>query len=217
MKSGIYKILNTINGKFYIGSAVSLNNRFIRHKSNLNTNKHGNRFLQRAYLKYGAEAFEFHILEYCDKEKLLEREQFYIDMSKPQYNLSPTAGNSLGVKHTTETRARMSAAKKLMTDETKKKLAAYHKGRKHTDEHKRKIGESRKGKKHSQATKDKIRDVHLGRKDKPHVIKLKSERQQNKEKWPCPDGIKCKCRGCLDKLNVYNRARAKLIKQGLWT
>lgn len=130
MTTGIYKILNKINGKFYIGSAVDIETRWRRHKHDLNKNSHHNYYLQRAWIKYWNVSFEFSIIEICDKDSLLTREQFWLNWLKPKYNLSPTAGNSLGVKHTEETRKRMSAAKKKMTEETKEKFRQARKGKK---------------------------------------------------------------------------------------
>jgi hypothetical protein len=47
------------------------------------------------------------ILESCDKDKLLAREQDYLDQLHPEYNLSPTAGSRAGCPHTEETKAMM--------------------------------------------------------------------------------------------------------------
>jgi group I intron endonuclease len=99
-KSGIYKILNNINGKFYIGSAKSLSGRWRLHKSQLKNNKHHSIYLQRSFNKYGYSSFSFEILEYCDVTFLIEREQVYLDTLKPHYNIAKIAGNCLGVKHT---------------------------------------------------------------------------------------------------------------------
>jgi hypothetical protein len=41
-KSGIYQIRNTVNGKFYIGSAIDFSKRFCVHYNRLINNKHGN-------------------------------------------------------------------------------------------------------------------------------------------------------------------------------
>lgn len=109
MKSGIYKILNLQNGKYYIGSAKNLDYRFSRHKFDFYNNCHHNIYLQRAFNLYGANSFEFHILEYCEKEKLIEREQYWIDDLKPAYNILKIAYSRLGSKHTKETKAKMSA------------------------------------------------------------------------------------------------------------
>lgn len=82
MIGGIYQIRNTITNKIYIGSAKNFYNRFRIHKSFLNRNKHNNSYLQLAWNKYGAKNFEFIILEYCEADKLIEREQIYLDWFK---------------------------------------------------------------------------------------------------------------------------------------
>src|SRR3972149_5065844 len=105
LNSGIYKILNLVNGKFYIGSAVRLNKRFERHRWELDNNRHSNQILQRAYNKYSADVFEFTIIEYIEsptKEILEVREQFYMDTLKPEYNILPIAGSHLGSKRSPE-------------------------------------------------------------------------------------------------------------------
>lgn len=60
---GIYKILNTINGKFYIGSTTNLRKRLYEHYRELNLRTHTNKHLQAAWIKYGKEGFKFQILE----------------------------------------------------------------------------------------------------------------------------------------------------------
>ena len=53
--------------------------------------------------KYGLENFSLGILEFCDKNSCISLEQKWIDLYKPNYNVLPLAGNSLGFKHTLET------------------------------------------------------------------------------------------------------------------
>ena len=63
-------------------------------------NKVGNNsYIYNALLKEGYSGFRLDILEYCDKEKVIEREQYYIDLMKPEYNILRVAGSSLGYKH----------------------------------------------------------------------------------------------------------------------
>ncbi len=62
-------------------------------------------------LKYGYSKFRLEILEYCSVENLLEREQYYIDLLKPEYNILAVAGSSLGYKHTKETIAKFKLRK----------------------------------------------------------------------------------------------------------
>jgi group I intron endonuclease len=53
---GIYRIINKINDKFYIGSSDNIERRFSRHLLDLKKNKHDNQHLQNAWNKYGKEA-----------------------------------------------------------------------------------------------------------------------------------------------------------------
>lgn len=66
-----------------------------------------NRLIDRALLKYGFSNFTLEILEYCNEENILEREQYYMDLFKPEYNIVEIAGSTLGYKHTPESLAKM--------------------------------------------------------------------------------------------------------------
>lgn len=100
--SGIYKIINKINGKYYVGSSVNIissnmSGRWYRHRYNLNKNNHHNDYLQRSWNKYGQNNFDFSIVETIgDIPKLLEIEQKYLDIAKNEqykcYNLTFKAG-----------------------------------------------------------------------------------------------------------------------------
>lgn len=151
MSSGIYKITNTVNGHCYIGSAVDIQGRWSSHISKLNKNKHHSRYLQRAWLKYGADAFSFSVIEYCFPLALIFREQHFINTLKPEYNMLPIAGSSLGMKFTPESRAKMSlAAKASMTPERLAKMSEATKkqkrrlGYKHTDKARAHMSAARK-------------------------------------------------------------------------
>lgn len=111
MDSGIYQIKNLLNGKVYIGSAVNLRSRWSGHRSRLGKGRHHSRHLQSSWDKNGPEAFEFSVLEYCEAGVLLEREQLFLDSRRPEFNICPTAGNSLGRRHSAETKQKISARK----------------------------------------------------------------------------------------------------------
>lgn len=87
-RSGIYMIINTINGKRYIGSSKNIQQRLQTHRSNLRHGYHGNEYLQNAWNKYGENNFEYSILEFCSEEERIKREQYYVDTLKPEYNIS---------------------------------------------------------------------------------------------------------------------------------
>lgn len=123
-KTGVYKITCLSNGKFYIGSAATINNnrfrsgfykRFDNHKVMLRNNNHPNLHIQRAWNKYGEENFKFEILELCSKDKCIYLEQKYMDLLKPQYNIRKVAHSNVGIK---------------FSDITKKKMSEAHLGRK---------------------------------------------------------------------------------------
>ena len=164
MNCGVYAITNTLNGNKYIGSSVNISKRWNQHTRHLNKNEHHSGYLQRAWNKYGADNFLFSVLEYCEADFLLTCEQFYIDSEYPEYNMSPTAGNCLGVKHTDEARHNMSESKKgnticlghKLTEEHKRKIGEAQIGKFISDETRTKISESKKGKRRSDETRRKV-------------------------------------------------------------
>ena len=116
--SGVYQILCVPTGKVYVGSSLNIAERWWEHRWDLRRQTHHSRYLQRAWDKYGEEAFEFSVLEYVDNQDvLMEREQAWMDMTRCYerdygYNLSREVGTTRGVKHSNEARAKMSAARK---------------------------------------------------------------------------------------------------------
>ena len=76
--TGIYAIINKVNGKIYVGQAVSIEDRWGDHKARLNRGKHENSHLQRAWDKYGADNFEFTVLTECAEEQLNTMEEYFI-------------------------------------------------------------------------------------------------------------------------------------------
>lgn len=109
-ESGIYEIVNLVNGQRYVGSAVNLTNRWRQHQCDLRKSRH-NRRLQHAWHRHGTAAFEFRVLEVVsDKSQLLEREQHWLDKLVPEYNILIVAGSTLGYRHTPETKRKMSEA-----------------------------------------------------------------------------------------------------------
>lgn len=99
---GVYRWVNNITGKSYIGSSTSLDRRLLNYyrPSYL---KFTNTIIAKALLKYSHSAFSLEILEYLtyddsltrkeNAELLLKREQYYFDLLNPEYNRSlQTAG-----------------------------------------------------------------------------------------------------------------------------
>lgn len=110
--TGIYIIKNLENSRIYVGSSFNYHKRVIKHLSGLNRNVHHNSKLQRAWNKYGKDQFKFEFLEEVEKELLLEREQYWIDLLDPFYNLSRTVGGHNRKATTEETKKKISDSKK---------------------------------------------------------------------------------------------------------
>jgi group I intron endonuclease len=135
---GVYKITNSINKKFYIGSSVDILARWNRHKNALNNHRHHSVHLQRAWDKFGEKIFTFEILEECIEDDRLKLEQKYLDDTQCYdeavgYNISHLArgkqvfgklNSSYGKHWTTERKEQMSKIKKgtITSEETKEKL-----------------------------------------------------------------------------------------------
>lgn len=111
--SGIYEIVNLINGKRYIGQTSNLYRRQYSHITKLNQNIHPNKHLQNAWNKYGKDAFEFQVLEYCSVDDLNERELYWINHYKSNtdgYNIRLDPNSNRGLQWSEKQRESMMAA-----------------------------------------------------------------------------------------------------------
>ncbi len=127
---GIYRIVNTITGHSYIGSTNDFKTRKNRHFYLLSKNKHFNYKLQQAYNTYGKNALRFETIVICSQELLFKKEQIFLDLLEPEYNISKNAevptsrGGRLpevhkdkirqsvkGYRHSQEAKEKMSEAK----------------------------------------------------------------------------------------------------------
>ena len=185
----IYKILNKINNKVYIGQTKNKpNRRWCQHKRKLSLNKHTNSYLQSAWNKYGKENFIFEVLDknIDSSDKLDELEIHWISFynstdRKFGYNLECGGSKSKIISEETRQKMKINASseknieriKKLrigikLTDEHKKILLDYLTGRTVSEETRRKIAKSNTGKKHSDESKIKMSKAKKGKKGHPH-------------------------------------------------
>lgn len=122
-KSGVYCLINKINGHCYIGSSAHLSARM---KNYLNTTllkarQNINIPIVKALLKYGQSNFSLLILEYVDADMLTVIETYYITYVVPYYNVLKQGYSSLGYKHTKETKELLAKLAKNRTHSDKTK------------------------------------------------------------------------------------------------
>lgn len=89
MMIAVYLITHKFLQKHYVGYSKNVKRRFSNHISLLNNNKHHCIHLQRAWNKYGKEAFDFHVMQkFNSVEQAIEREMLFLEfMNKSElYN-----------------------------------------------------------------------------------------------------------------------------------
>jgi group I intron endonuclease len=148
MTQCIYKIINAVNNKFYVGSAVNFQKRKARHLWRLRRGDHANKHLQAAWVKYGEHAFVFVIVqEVPEGADLLAAENVWLhehvgkeycynialDATAPQLGMSGEKNAMWGktFSHTDDAKSRISAASKVrvQSDEEKQKRRATMRGK----------------------------------------------------------------------------------------
>lgn len=142
--AGIYKWTNIETGDSYVGSGVDLAKRIRSYYQMAELEKHP-RHINNALLKYGHDKFKLEILEYCDRDKLMEREQFYLDEINPTYNILKKAYSLEGFKHSAETIEALKARE--FTEEHRENLSkasAWREGRVPSEYTLKKLSESLK-------------------------------------------------------------------------
>lgn len=82
---GVYLIENRFTKEKYVGASVNVSGRLSSHFGR-DAKKYIWRKFYQDILKLGREGFTWKLLEVCEKENLLEREQFWYDKLKPEYN-----------------------------------------------------------------------------------------------------------------------------------
>ena len=112
--SGIYKITNILNDKFYIGSSVNLYGRNRSHYNSLKHGTHSNQKLQFAANKYGLDNFYFEVICLISESNLLIVEGEYIGRLKPEYNIDSVDPNGK--------RTCSDSTKKLIGEKSKQKF-----------------------------------------------------------------------------------------------
>jgi group I intron endonuclease len=163
----------------YFGSSVNLGTRRATHFRSLRNGRHHNERLQRAFNKYGEEAFSFVILFHCHRHELRQCEDRLLSLVfDNSCNMCRSALRSrLGLKNSEEHNKKISRANKgrkgkphteefkvLMSKKFKGRTSPW-KGRKASEETRRKMSESHKGlkvKPFSDEARKRISEAHIG-------------------------------------------------------
>ena len=136
-KAFVYRWINKLNGKEYLGSTSSAKRRLNTYYD-LKTLGEVNMPIYNAILKHGHENFIFEIIEYCLSEDTIKREQYYLDNFDFEYNVLVKARSLAGYKHTAETLAKFKGRQNLLgfkhLAETVEMLREINKGKVHTEE-----------------------------------------------------------------------------------
>jgi len=142
----IYRILNKVNGKSYIGQTVydCPKRRWNVHKNNCKNEKY-QQYIYRAIRKDGLENFEFTVIYKCETNLLSELESKYISefntFGEGGYNMTSGGEGRRGYKLSEETKQKISLAgkKRVTSEETRKKLAIASTGRVYSQETREKL------------------------------------------------------------------------------
>lgn len=185
---GIYKIVNKVNRKYYVGSSKSVECRWAGHRRNLRNGEHENCHLQYAWNKYGEENFILKIAKEVDGglEALLAYEQSYLDEGFALGVLYNMARIANGYWHTEEVKAKMSAASvgRKVTEETRAKRSKVLMGHEVTKETRAKISKKLKGRIISKETRAKISKVRTGtthsEETRAKMSKMRTARNRNR-------------------------------------
>ena len=164
---GIYCI--EIGERVYVGSSQNIAKRWNEHRKALEDGTHYNLKLQRSWVKHGPG--EFAIVEVCEREELIEREQFWIDELRCVefgLNLSPTAGSPRGCKRSEASNEKTRRSFRDMSPEKRaewiRKCSESNLGKRRSEETRARMSVAQRiPKVISEETRERMREIHRNR------------------------------------------------------
>lgn len=177
----IYKIINTVSQKVYIGQTNEPNLRWSQHKSNAKYNR-GNQVITRAMTKHGVDIFKFIVIASCNEQD--DADAIETDIiaqcdsmnAEKGYNVNPGGNTS---PRTEEVRKKISEGRrgipsarkgKTISEEHKLNISiasigkdGTNKGKKFRNEWKNNISKSKIGKMLSKEHKNNLSKSHKGK------------------------------------------------------
>lgn len=170
-KAYIYRVFCVSNGKYYLGSTIDLERRWVEH-----CKEAPNKKFENTWNKHGPASIEFEVVEEFDNITL--RQLQTIETSYLQFIKKTDSKNSLNIKFYGAGGSEKGRKMPPPSEETKRKISEGMKGRKmppFTEEHKRNLSAAQKGKKFSEEHRRNMSEGMKGKKDKkvtcPHCGK----------------------------------------------
>jgi group I intron endonuclease len=162
---GIYGIRHLATGTIYVGQAQDIEFRWEQHRQYLRLTRHHNAYLQQAWNKYGQEAFEFVVIEECERNSLTEREQFWLDHFREMSTVfnygpcvtPPNRGVPESIKQRQQHSRTMKGRSHPQTIETRLKISRARKGMKFSSEHCANMSAAVMGKGHPQSPETRVK------------------------------------------------------------
>ncbi len=147
MNGRIYKIINDVNSKIYVGQTrQSLIDRLDLHIRNSNSKNYRNMPILYAIRKYGVSHFKIELLE--ELSELFTQEE--IDNKEIEWGLKLNTLSPNGYN------LRLGKGKSVVSEETRKKIGDIHRGKKLPEWHKQILLKALTGRVRPQEEKDKI-------------------------------------------------------------
>jgi group I intron endonuclease len=204
----IYKIINKITGKIYIGKRMWGSEKFLQ------SSYYGSgAYIKRAVAKLGKDGFNREILEEIDDANVLsERERYWISYYKSNrkecgYNLSEGGENLPGFHHSDDTKRKIGIANSyallgnVVSASTRKKISNASKGKTLSQIHKTKISEALNGK-----PKSELHNLHNSQSKigKRHTEEQKLKIAVASQRWHDTVGFS---QESINKMSVHARQR----------
>lgn len=170
----IYFLENKVNHNNYIGATIRLRKRLLNHLKKLKRNQHSNKKIQKEWDKYQQNKFVFGVIEETTKKEKRDREQYYINKLKPEYNKiidirkgpdpDKISQTLQGREFSQEHKDKIARANKnrIWRDKSRQKNRQHRLNSTQSEETKAKISQSLKGREVSKETREKLRKLHIG-------------------------------------------------------
>ena len=79
----IYEIFNKVTGRKYIGQTINYQKRYKTHMSNLKKGIHAERLMQRDYILYGEDSFDYRLLDFTETySDAIKKEKTYMILNR---------------------------------------------------------------------------------------------------------------------------------------